>query len=89
MPNVDELLPILNSAHLPYSEVERVFILYELTTVNHTGVPAISPPETEFESDVQPKMLMVETHFLRTLITGEQSHGSAVRIKLANHIASV
>jgi len=52
MPNVDELLPILKSAHLPYSEVEWVFILYELTTVNHTRVPAIGPPETEFESDV-------------------------------------
>ena len=51
MPNVDELLPILNSAHLPYSEVEWVFILYKLTTVNHIRVPTIGPPETEFESD--------------------------------------
>ena len=39
MLNVDELVPILKSALVPYSEVEWVFILYELTTVNHTRVP--------------------------------------------------
>ena len=46
-------------------------------------------PKTEFELNIEPVMLMVETNLLRTLITGEQSYKSAVRIELACHILSV